>query len=58
MFLYFSVDYERDLDDFKSKSFQEVAEAEFPLMFISCPSGKDTSWEERYPGLFAEVLNL
>ncbi|XP_045172753.2 all-trans-retinol 13,14-reductase-like [Mercenaria mercenaria] len=47
---FLNVDYEKDLEDFKSKSMEEVAEMECPIMYISCPSAKDSSYDERFPG--------
>ncbi|XP_060569543.1 all-trans-retinol 13,14-reductase-like [Ruditapes philippinarum] len=47
---FLNIDYEKDMEEFKSKSLEEAVETECPLMFISSSSAKDSSFEERYPG--------
>lgn len=43
-------DYEQDLRDYCDMPVEEAADGECPLMFVSFPSAKDSSWEEKYPG--------
>lgn len=37
-------------DTFRNLSFDEVGKSDIPLLFISFPSTKDPTWEERFPG--------
>lgn len=37
-------------DEFKNLSKEEVGKSDIPLLFISFPSTKDPTWNERFPG--------
>ena len=54
----YSIDYEKDLEEFRTKSLEEATEMECPLMYISSPSAKDSSYEERYPGNVSDIRVL
>ena len=43
---------EQEIQDWMCLSVEQAAESECPLMFISFPSAKDPSWEEKYPGMY------
>ena len=42
---------EEELQSFTSLPLEEAVDRECPLMFISFPSAKDPSWEDKYPGI-------
>ena len=42
--------YKSEFHDKNIDSFLEKPVGDFPLVYISFPSAKDSSWEERYPG--------
>lgn len=44
------VDLDKGLDEYTSLSMKEVGTKDIPLLFISFPSTKDPTWNERYPG--------
>jgi len=46
---------DRRAAEYLSMSREDAASADVPLMFVSFPSAKDSSWEERYPGSLARV---
>nr|XP_006819612.1 PREDICTED: putative all-trans-retinol 13,14-reductase-like [Saccoglossus kowalevskii] len=43
-------DLDKQSRDFLSLSGDEIENQDIPLLFISFPSAKDPTWEERYPG--------
>ena len=45
-----NTDLDKSLDEYLALSKDHVAQNEVPLLFISFPSTKDPSWNERYPG--------
>lgn len=49
---YFPTSYDLDAvtEEYISLSREEAAEAPVPMMFISFPSAKDSTYNERYPG--------
>ncbi|XP_013411802.1 putative all-trans-retinol 13,14-reductase [Lingula anatina] len=52
-------DLDGAFDEYVAKPAEEAAECDVPLMFISFPSTKDPTWEERYPGKSTcEVVTL
>lgn len=44
------VDLDKGLDDFLQTPVKELGKKDIPLLFISFPSTKDPTWDERYPG--------
>ena len=44
------VDLDKGLDDFLATPAEDVGKEDIPLLFISFPSTKDPTWNERYPG--------
>ena len=52
-------DFSYDLDgltlEFFKKSAEEAAESDIPLLFISFPSAKDSTFNERYPGTTGHI---
>lgn len=44
------VDLDKGLDDFLSLPIEKVGNTDVPLLFISFPSTKDPTWDERFPG--------
>ncbi|XP_041350180.1 all-trans-retinol 13,14-reductase-like [Gigantopelta aegis] len=44
------------LGDYMSLSVEDLETAEIPLLFVSFPSAKDPSWEDRYPGKSSALL--
>lgn len=45
-------DFNNAVEEYMALSGEEAAKAEVPLLFISFPSSKDSSHNERYPGKF------
>ncbi|KAL4223041.1 hypothetical protein ACF0H5_016518 [Mactra antiquata] len=56
MWAFLNVDYERDLEEYKNLTPDEASERECPLMFLSFPSAKDPTWEEKFPGKSVVLL--
>nr|CAB3265527.1 all-trans-retinol 13,14-reductase [Phallusia mammillata] len=48
--IYTTEDVESEMKDYLNLSKEEAANAKIPLLFVSFPSAKDPSWNERYPG--------
>lgn len=44
------IDLDKGVDDFLTLPVEKVGESDIPLLFISFPSSKDPTWNERYPG--------
>nr|KAG5704661.1 hypothetical protein BaRGS_025303 [Batillaria attramentaria] len=47
---YRSNDINKEMADFLSLSLDDIATAPLPLCYISFPSAKDPTWEQRHPG--------
>ncbi|CAH1788912.1 unnamed protein product [Owenia fusiformis] len=47
---YCDVDVNKACEEFFKCSAQDAVNSEIPLLFISFPSTKDPTWDERYPG--------
>ncbi|XP_057316646.1 all-trans-retinol 13,14-reductase-like [Hydractinia symbiolongicarpus] len=44
------IDLDKGVDEFLSLPAEKAGESDIPLLFISFPSTKDPTWNERYPG--------
>lgn len=44
------IDLDKGVDEFLSLPVEKAGESDIPLLFISFPSTKDPTWNERYPG--------
>ena len=48
--VYSDNDFDKIFDDYMSLSASEAGTKDIPLLFVSFPSTKDPTWDQRYPG--------
>ena len=56
--IFFSECLEQTYREYINMTLEKAAESECPMMFISFPSAKDLTWEEKFPGKYSAVKFL
>ena len=55
-FYFLSENVDELIRNYSSLTVREAANTECPFMFISFPSAKDPSWDEKYPGEYFDTI--
>ena len=55
-FYFISENVEEQIRNYSSLTVREAVNTECPFMFISFPSAKDPSWDEKYPGEYFDTI--
>ena len=56
LFYFISENVDELIRNYSSLTVREAANTECPFMFISFPSAKDPSWDEKYPGKYFDRI--